>query len=104
MKAIFPLFLLLTVTGCARALVRDFMQPDQSYRIEIDGNYYATEKDVHRVAHRRAEHLCPRGYDTAAEFVEQLEHANYVLIVTCKLSPPSRQDGPVRQSGAPGER
>lgn len=60
------------------------MQPDKSYKVQIKGNGYASLDFVKEKAYKRANMLCPKGFDTKADLPSDTSSPSYVLIVMCK--------------------
>lgn len=94
------LVLTLLLSGCApRSSVRNEMQADHSYRIEVIGAWASSAENLSGDAIRRAWALCPEGYGRVSHYFEDEYYPRYYLIVRCKQSePPSAPQG-VRSSG-----
>lgn len=60
------------------------MQADHSYKIEVDGNGFASIKDVKRDAETRAAQVCPNGYEQKSAVPDDTYKPSYVLTVRCK--------------------
>jgi hypothetical protein len=76
----FSVLLILFLCSCARVSIKQHMQPDQSYMIEVEGNSSTEMKDLVTEATGRASGLCPRGYKTIATAAKPPE---VVFVVLC---------------------
>jgi hypothetical protein len=73
-------------TGCATYNVRNEMQADGSYRIEVRGNGPADIDGARSMARERAVALCPKGYDVKGEVPEDDMKPRLQLIAMCKAN------------------
>jgi hypothetical protein len=80
--------------GCTpRASIREVMQPDHSYKIEVVGAWSADSTDLSGAAIRRAWQLCPKGYVKEAEYPEDAYYSRFYMVVSCKNKPPGAPQG-----------
>jgi hypothetical protein len=84
MKTLITALALCALFGCAQTgILSDSMQPDHSYRIIAGGNVVASGDDVRDTAQRRAKFLCPNGYETKSQLLDNSPKPRYMLIVMC---------------------
>lgn len=70
MKSILVI-LIFVLSGCAVTQVRqDGMQQDGSYKVEVGGGGYTSEKTVMEAAETRMNRLCPKGFAEQSRFCD----------------------------------
>jgi uncharacterized protein YceK len=74
----------LMFNGCARVWVRQDMQQDKSYKIEVSGNGFTSLDTTKEEAYRRASLLCRNGYQTNSDIPDDAVKPSYTLVVVCK--------------------
>lgn len=72
--------------GCATYNVKNEMQADGSYRIDVRANAVANLADVRAKAHERAASLCPKGYDVKGEVPGDNLKPKVQLVAMCKAN------------------
>lgn len=70
--------------GCVNIGIRQTMQPDHSYEILAMGNPAASLNDLEKEARKRADQLCPGGWDKKSQIPEDETRPRLTLIVMCK--------------------
>lgn len=84
MRKVLLVLVAFAFVGCSRYLIRDTMQYDKSYKIEVDGNVFASTSEAGSLAFERADGLCPKGWEKLAEIPTESFYPQLELIIMCK--------------------